>query len=237
MSLVLTVTLTVIAVASFAMLLALTLTVPSSPLRIRHRIMEAPEPEHVPEPRVPRDTSRPYPRGDSAATEEQLRACPVCGMTDLDQMIPDDLAEISGWPAHASCKEWLGGWKPPAPEVKELQQALDSFKDHRVPVLPPAPQAAECFACGQSRDCPHTHKAGDPAPTKRCACGAVFVGTPEYLAMAMEMHRKNGCRAQFLAPEDQAALGHLIALQEMFLDSEVRACKKHEERLKGFEIA
>jgi hypothetical protein len=40
----------------------------------------------------------------------------------------------------------------------------------------------------------HTHKVGDPLPTVRCACGAVFAGTPDYLRQAMEIHRQVGCR-------------------------------------------
>ncbi len=41
----------------------------------------------------------------------------------------------------------------------------------------------------------HTHKAGDPLPSVRCGCGAVFAGTPGYLREAMEMHQQAGCRA------------------------------------------
>ena len=64
-----------------------------------------------PEPRVPRDPSRPFlfvrEQLDNPH-DERLVTCPVCGMTD-----PDNLdGEVRGWPAHRSCQEWLGDWKP-----------------------------------------------------------------------------------------------------------------------------
>ena len=65
------------------------------------------------EPRVPRDARRPF-----LFVTEQLDAtpelrpllviCPVCGMTD-----PGNLdGEVRGWPAHRTCQEWLGDWRP-----------------------------------------------------------------------------------------------------------------------------
>lgn len=69
----------------------------------------APAPQPVPEPRVPRDTSRPYPRPKGSRSKLN-RVCPVCGTGretgDLD-------GRVLGWPAHASCAEWLGDWEPP----------------------------------------------------------------------------------------------------------------------------
>lgn len=69
-----------------------------------------------PEPRVPRDPSRPFlfVREQLDAAPELrplLSVCPVCGMTD-----PGNLdGEVRGWPAHRSCQEWLGDWKPDWP--------------------------------------------------------------------------------------------------------------------------
>jgi hypothetical protein len=60
-----------------------------------------------PEPKAPRDTSRTYPR--PGRTRSKLtRICPVCGMED-----PGNLdGKVLGWPAHRSCAEWLGDWRP-----------------------------------------------------------------------------------------------------------------------------
>jgi|ERR1039457_448816 hypothetical protein len=63
----------------------------------------------APEPKVPRDTSRPYPRTKGSRSKLN-RVCPVCGTGretgDLDR-------RVLGWPAHRTCAEWLGDWKPP----------------------------------------------------------------------------------------------------------------------------
>ena len=64
-----------------------------------------------PEPRVPRDATRPFlfviEQLDNPH-DERLVICPVCLMTD-----PGNLnGEVRGWPAHKSCQEWLGDWKP-----------------------------------------------------------------------------------------------------------------------------
>jgi len=109
--------------------LAVAMTFYGSFVRPAQQQHKAALPEPAGDPRVPRDMSRPYPRGDSAATEETLRTCPVCGMTDLDQMIPDDLAEIFSWPVHASCKEWLGEWRPepPAPPPYKPDKSLIGY--------------------------------------------------------------------------------------------------------------
>jgi hypothetical protein len=105
-----------------------------------HRVRPAapvavPEPAPAVMPKIPRDTSRPYPRPKGHRSGLN-RVCPVCGTGretgDLD-------GRVLGWAAHRSCAEWLGDWKPPSAEVRELQGALDSFEDHRVPVLPPRP--------------------------------------------------------------------------------------------------
>jgi len=60
-----------------------------------------------PEPKTPRDVSRTYPR--PARSRNKLNhVCPVCGMED-----PGNLdGKVLGWPAHRSCAEWLGDWKP-----------------------------------------------------------------------------------------------------------------------------
>ena len=238
MSFALAVVFSVIAVAAVTALLVLTLTVPSSPLCIRRRItaeVEAPEPEPAPEPKIPRDTSRTYPRPKGSRSKLN-RVCPVCGTGsetgDLD-------GRVLGWPAHWSCAEWLGDWKPPRPEPPPYKPdvALIGYME-RGQKPPPASRAEvsglKCDGCGAllgtgvryhdtagHRYCPacdrkgyghpdrqivssftvtpmaleeHTHKVGDPLPTVRCACGAVFVGPPGYLTEAMKIHRQVGCR-------------------------------------------
>ena len=97
----------VAALAGFAVLLFLTLTRPSSPLCVRRRVeVKAPESE----PRTPRDTSRTYPR--PGRTRSKLtRVCPVCGMEDSGRLD----GKVLGWPAHWSCAEWLGDWRPARP--------------------------------------------------------------------------------------------------------------------------
>lgn len=269
------------ALAALASLLVLALTVPTSPLRIRRRIaaeVEAPEPEPAPEPKVPCDTSRTYPRPKGSRSKLN-RVCPVCGTGQETGNTGNLDGRVLGWPAHRTCAEWLGDWKPPPPEIKELQRALDGFKDHRVPVVPPARSSGRKCYCNYCRgrvgvhgeeavalyraECEaathisisgspgaqvnvgdgnaqvvwsesgtpdpvvliangmasidevrarldreiaasftvppgvleeHTHKVGDPLPTVRCACGAQFIGTPDYLRTAMETHRQAGCR-------------------------------------------
>lgn len=65
----------------------------------------------VPEARVPRDPTRPrlfVIEQLEDRNDPRLDICPVCGMTD-----PGNLdGEVRGWPAHQSCQEWLGDWKP-----------------------------------------------------------------------------------------------------------------------------
>ena len=239
---------TVIAVAAFAALLVLTLTVPASPLCIRRHVaaeVEAPRLEPEPLPKVPRDTSRTYPRPKGSRSKLN-RVCPVCGTGretgDLDR-------RVLGWPAHRTCAEWLGGWQParPAPPPFNPDKALIGYVEqgqggtHISVSGSPGAQvnvgdrnrqygsfpiaSKEDLAAAQemarngmatvdevrqrlerqiiaSFSVPpgvleeHTHKVGDPLPAVRCACGAQFIGTPDYLRTAMEMHRRVGCRAQ-----------------------------------------
>jgi len=84
----------------------------------------------APEPRAPRDASRPYPRPKGHRSKLN-RVCPVCGTGretgNLDR-------RVLGWPAHRTCAEWLGDWNPvrpiphvPPEVVAELQQALDAY--------------------------------------------------------------------------------------------------------------
>lgn len=66
------------------------------------------KPEAVSEPKIPRDKSRTYPRPKGSRSKLN-RVCPVCGTGretgDLDR-------RVLGWPAHRTCAEWLGDWKP-----------------------------------------------------------------------------------------------------------------------------
>jgi hypothetical protein len=71
-------------------------------------------------PRVPRDQSRPFlfviEQLDDPQ-DERLSVCPVCGMSD-----PGNLdGEVRGWPAHRTCAEWLGDWKPEWPASAALR--------------------------------------------------------------------------------------------------------------------
>lgn len=204
-----------------------------------------------PEPRVPRDTSRPYPRSKGSRSKLN-RVCPVCGTGretgDLD-------GRVLGWPAHRTCAEWLGDWKPvlrsggeyaaePArsdvgPVVRtgstntityagsasatcggggggtsvngiafaspgtmdiaeQVQKGLMTVDEARLRLNAEMFASAGIFPSwevspGALEE--HTHKASDPLPSVRCSCGAQFIGPPEYLTSAMEMHRQIGCCA------------------------------------------
>jgi hypothetical protein len=68
----------------------------------------------APGPPPPRDTSRAYPR--PGVSDLGLdRTCPGCGMEDPGQMTGD----LLGWPAHRTCAELSGDWRPadPAPAM------------------------------------------------------------------------------------------------------------------------
>jgi hypothetical protein len=65
-----------------------------------------------PEPRVPRDLDRPYPR-PKGGRRKLDKTCPVCGTGDGTGSLG---GKVLGWPAHASCAEWLGEqWRPARP--------------------------------------------------------------------------------------------------------------------------
>lgn len=70
-----------------------------------------PAPELAPEPRTPGDLDRSYPRPKGGRRKAD-RTCPVCGTGDTTGSLD---GKVLGWPAHASCAEWLGDWKPPNP--------------------------------------------------------------------------------------------------------------------------
>ena len=83
-------------------------------------------------PRVPRDARRPFlfviEQLDAAPELRPLLViCPVCGMTD-----PGNLdGEVRGWPAHKSCQEWLGDWKPdyrPGAEFRPMRPGRRTFE-------------------------------------------------------------------------------------------------------------
>lgn len=112
-------------------------------VRVRRRKVPEAPPLPVPEPRTPRDLSRPYPRPKGHRSGLN-RACPVCGTGK--ETWPMD-TRVLGWPAHQTCAEWLGAWEPPSAEVAELQAALDSFGDHRVPLLPVPHTRCWCNWC------------------------------------------------------------------------------------------
>lgn len=85
------------------------------PARGRQKAARTEPPGLAPERREPRDTSRPYPCSrDISPDDPRLAVCPVCGMEDplfLDG--GPTQTSFFGWPAHATCVEWLGKWEPP----------------------------------------------------------------------------------------------------------------------------
>jgi hypothetical protein len=202
------------------LLLALLLTVPRAVERRRAKSQLVPVP--APEPREPRDTSRPYPRPKGSRSKLN-RVCPVCGTGpetgDLDR-------RLLGWPAHRTCAEWLGDWKPrnavpspPKPPGASVQISVGNGQATSFPIVSTTEiaSAQEMIRNGlasvdevreqldqeiiSSWGVPpmmleeHTHKAGDPAPAEQCPkCGARFYGTPDYLRQAFKMHRQRGCR-------------------------------------------
>ena len=175
-----------------------------------------------PDGRVPRDLDRPYPR-PAGGRRKLDKTCPVCGTgaetTPLD-------GKVLGWRAHGSCAEWLGDWGPPSPQVAELQRALDGFKDHRVPVVAMGGTAITVTNW--------TGGAGGSSLDRMALTNSVAAVIRQQLAgghVTVDEARDRIVTA-FGVPGpvmgdavDEAALGHLVALQEMFLDSEARACR------------
>ena len=175
-----------------------------------------------PDGRVPRDLDRPYPR-PAGGRRKLDKTCPVCGTgaetTPLD-------GKVLGGRAHGSCAEWLGDWGPPSPQVAELQRALDGFKDHRVPVVAMGGTAITVTNW--------TGGAGGSSLDRMALTNSVAAVIRQQLAgghVTVDEARDRIVTA-FGVPGpvmgdavDEAALGHLVALQEMFLDSEARACR------------
>jgi hypothetical protein len=80
---------------------------------LQGRAPARPEPASAPQPRAPLDLDRPYPR-PKGARRKLASVCPVCGTgreTAATYTRRLD-GEVLGWPAHLSCAEWLGDWKP-----------------------------------------------------------------------------------------------------------------------------
>jgi hypothetical protein len=123
---------------------------------------EAEAAKPAPERREPRDMTRPYPkRVIVGPDDERLTTCPVCGMED--PLFLDGgpwQASFFGWPAHATCVEWVGDWNPPVPmpEYRYVGgQAIPAepvwFGGTAVTILPPTMMTVnelredmECFA-------------------------------------------------------------------------------------------
>ncbi len=110
----------------------------------------------VTEKREPRDTARPYPKpADIGADDERLTVCPVCGMEDpifLGAGTGTD-ALLMGWPAHRTCVEWLGNWKPAPPPYAPNPELIGYMEGGRRPCVGgtvatmPAP-----FTCERAMD-------------------------------------------------------------------------------------
>jgi hypothetical protein len=99
-----------------------------------------PEPVPEPEPRVPRDLDRPYPR-PKGSRRKLDKTCPVCGTGDGTGSLG---GKVLGWPAHASCAEWLGeNWRParPAPPPFSPDKQLIGYIEQGQKPADPGPIA------------------------------------------------------------------------------------------------
>jgi hypothetical protein len=174
------------------------------------------EPEPVPERREPRDMSRLYPkRVIVGPDDERLTTCPVCGMEDplfLDG--GPTQASFFGWPAHATCVEWLGKWEPPSPPRPMPKytyvggQAIPAEPVYlggtAVTVLPPTMMTVnelrEGLACMQDAI---VKSYATPEPDiiggVTCDCGMCFYGSRADTGRSMYVHRSSGQHEQRMA--------------------------------------
>ena len=203
--------------------------------RARAAALAAPAVAAEPEPelRVPRDLDRQYPR-PKGGRRKLDKTCPACG-TGAETTALN--GKILGWPAHASCAEWLGEhWRParPAPPPYSPDKSLIGYmeKGRQVPVSTNTVQYAggTVLTIGN-----WTGGAGGSSLDSMALTNNVAAVIREQLAsgqVSVEEARERIISA-FGVPGpalgdavDEAALGHLVALQEMFLDSEMRATAK-----------
>ena len=207
----------------------------------------AAEPE--PELRVPRDLDRQYPR-PKGGRRKLDKTCPACG-TGAETTALN--GKILGWPAHASCAEWLGEhWRPARPVpppykpdmelIGHIERGGYGAGNLTASELPPPPSSVSVRSRTNT-----VHCAGGTVLTIGNLTG-VAGGSGNLDSMALTNDVAAVIRRQiadghvtvdeareriisaFGVPGpalgdavDEAALGHLVALQEMFLDSEMRA--------------
>lgn len=149
----------------------------------------------APEPRTPADTTRTYPRPKGSRSKLN-RVCPVCGSGDETGALD---GRVLGWPAHRSCAEWLGEWKP---AIKA------GPADH-----PPAPNFASSAFTGATPP--------DTKPGRSITVSGNLTGIASTGDGAVNVAYTGGT-AITMGGADRAALENLVAMQEMFLDSEMR---------------
>lgn len=165
------------------------------PAQGRQKAKQTNPPEQVSERREPRDLSRPYPKpADVGPDEEHLSVCPVCGMEDplfLDG--GPDTGELMGWPAHGTCLEWLGDWKPAPPPFRPDPELI-TYTGAKVPAANGMMTMDE-FREGMERlSAVITTATGIPGPslapagTRACDCGMCFSGTEADIKRSMDVH-------------------------------------------------
>jgi hypothetical protein len=170
-----------------------------------------------PERREPRDLSRPYPRPKGHRSKLN-RVCPVCGTgretTTLD-------VRLLGWPAHRTCTEWLGGWKPSgriddgpampyrlglpsAPAGPWFWWCRCGASGNGMATIQTVDEALRREHTAHQESCPYA----TPAPPRSarngsaaCACGTLFVGSPPDLVRMLDRH-KSAAECAFAAGND-----------------------------------
>jgi hypothetical protein len=191
-----------------------------------------------PDGRIPRDLDRPYPR-PKGGRRKLDKTCPVCGTGDETTALD---GRVLGWRAHASCAEWLGDWKPKTPAgggeyAAEPSGHCDPGPIPVGPVLRHRTGGTNTirYAGGPSGGGAGGSGGSGSVQVVRCENGTT---DPLVLMTQRGMISIDEARAQIITAfgvpgpvlgpavdyADPAALGHLVALQEMFLDSEMRRC-------------
>ena len=205
--------------------------------RARAAALAAPAVAAEPEPelRVPRDLDRPYPR-PAGGRRKLDKTCPVCGTGDETGSLD---GKVLGWRAHGSCAEWLGEWKPKALRGGG-EYAAEPFGDPGpIPVGPMTRSGGNTIAytggtvatvigwgggAGGSSSSPNSMAlTNSAAATIRQQLASGQVSVDEARERIITAFGVPGPALGDAVDED--ALGHLVALQEMFLDSEARACR------------
>ena len=192
-----------------------------------------------PEPRIPCDLDRPYPR--PAKFSRKLNSvCPVCGTGDTTGSLG---GRVLGWRAHVSCAEWLGDWRPSAakpvldwlasggtaPVKTGGEYAREPFAEaHRaLDSLAPPPKRGRARhqmitvdtvlrADGGSEDGHHVGHQMVPQETVADLAGNAIVGIgPEYATTRLQPEQVlYGWRIHIRAATVEEAHGTLAALED-----------------------